>query len=766
MKMTRLQSCPPHPMVRLPHADHGGHPLVPHEAIVQSFQKIIASSSHLNPHRAKKSGGDLDLCGRKVVEYLDGDPEDWSMIWTANTTASIRILMDHYEFGGAPLIGIDIRSHTSAAVPSKQIAQKGCGQVFYFSTLGSIPVGGLLGDEVQRVDHQGGPIVNSLLDYLPGGHFTDALSWPRHPLLMIPSVSNYDGCHCDVSAIQRFVSAWKCEGVDWRVCIDAAKSFGDGSLRLSNLMEVADYVVFSMFKLCGLSNGVGCLLVRRAPLSLFPLIQDSSGPHHYPCYGGGGVVQWSPTTDHVIPTPELPLRMSTGTPPYLSILHNIDMMETWGKWNAGGRMNRNANTLAKLLISNLPLGLILLNGHPSYYRSFQGSTVLLGIHHPRHHRFAYRSEFPESRIEGGELWRTGPCCNYGGYYTVVNGISVLSTQLSEGCDRTDKSCESANSSLPVTLRVSFGGLNDRRDVRAVIRELTSLTKLLKIEPHRVADLVTYPLKGCSTGIHLRSVHVSPSAGLPHDRLYHLKGSLITPDEFEISPSAVTLSKKPLWQGFALRPSLSLYGVPWLILPLEASDRDVYISSDLSSDGLTPLLATSVSDDGEVQLSSYHIHNILKWSTDLSNDGPIIFHRHRTSPMKDVSFVEATQVELIDQFCGGEGKIPWQQFRANVLLVGEQEQEQENHSNITRPIVLSNGGEMMSRRFIARGCEWISRCQKINRTEHTSLTDLNLYWKLLSLAKNLGGEGVFVGVKSRNAEGVLEVGDIVHILPDC
>eukprot|EP00915_Cephaloidophora_sp_WS-2016_P004955 GHVH01006601.1.p1 GENE.GHVH01006601.1~~GHVH01006601.1.p1 ORF type:complete len:464 (+),score=57.48 GHVH01006601.1:38-1429(+) len=363
MKMTRLQSCPPHPMVRLPHADHGGHPLVPHEAIVQSFQKIIASSSHLNPHRAKKSGGDLDLCGRKVVEYLDGDPEDWSMIWTANTTASIRILMDHYEFGGAPLIGIDIRSHTSAAVPSKQIAQKGCGQVFYFSTLGSIPVGGLLGDEVQRVDHQGGPIVNSLLDYLPGGHFTDALSWPRHPLLMIPSVSNYDGCHCDVSAIQRFVSAWKCEGVDWRVCIDAAKSFGDGSLRLSNLMEVADYVVFSMFKLCGLSNGVGCLLVRRAPLSLFPLIQDSSGPHHYPCYGGGGVVQWSPTTDHVIPTPELPLRMSTGTPPYLSILHNIDMMETWGKWNAGGRMNRNANTLAKLLISNLPLGLILLNGH-------------------------------------------------------------------------------------------------------------------------------------------------------------------------------------------------------------------------------------------------------------------------------------------------------------------------------------------------------------------------------------------------------------------
>jgi len=525
---------------RPPHADHGGHPLIPKKEAVDAFEKVILSHHPLNPHTSKKSKGELYELGNQIITDLEGETNDWNMVWSNNTTGAIRLLFDHYYWGSGkkPVLGIDIRNHTSAAIPAKQCAVKQalltCGRniggkggtwsgsdsdidastndtldevpIFYFSTIGDVPLGGILSQSPSHLfqdpesyksllekseNYMFRPaVVLSLRNYMPGTpglleQLFDGTQFSRRPLLVIPSTSNLDGATVNLVTLKEFLGKWKEKGIYWRVLIDGAKSFGDGNLNLRELKDVADYITFSMYKQCGMSTGVGCLLIRSKSESIEPLISGLHDPRYRPNYGGGGVTTWDPCGLSVLPSNDISLRMSTGTPPIMSILHQIEMMKAFRKIekDKGTTNYHQANTLAKMLIFNLPSGVLCVNCHPSMWSVFRGTTVLLSILHPSYNDTLVCYEHLDGTISQDHgLWRSGPCCNYGGFYSVLSGKRHNFTdenECEEGFFKCSQSKVTDYGAMPAVFRVSFGLLNRPRDVEAVINKLTSLMDTLR-----------------------------------------------------------------------------------------------------------------------------------------------------------------------------------------------------------------------------------------------------------------------------------------------
>jgi len=515
------------------HADHGGHPLIPKQEAVDAFEKVVLSHHPLNPHTSKKSKGELYDLGNEVITSLEGECEDWKMVWTSNTTGAIRLLFDHYYWGvdKKPVLGIDIRNHTSAAVPAKQCAvkqallssRKGRGEsqdpridgpqfrgslaegevpIFYFSTNGDVPIGGVLSQSPaysfqdtanchSLIEDLRPGVLLGLHNYYPGlpGRLEQLFEDPdsrytSRPLLIIPSTSNLDGATVNLTALKEFLVKWKDKGIHWRVLIDAAKSYGDGNLNLRELKEIADYISFSMYKQCGMSTGVGCLLIRTKPESIEPLISGLSDPSYRPNYGGGGVSTWDPCGLNVTPSNDLTLRMSTGTPPVMSILHQIEMLKAFRniEQEKGITNYEQANSLAKMLIFNLPTGVVSVNCHPGMWNVFRGTTVLLAILHPRYKNTLVCFHHMDSTISQDHgLWRSGPCCNYGGFYTVLNGKKHNFEDEGQ-CDENNVNCADKITdygTMPAVFRVSFGLLNRPRDVKSVVLKLKLLLKSLR-----------------------------------------------------------------------------------------------------------------------------------------------------------------------------------------------------------------------------------------------------------------------------------------------
>jgi len=98
---------------RPPHADHGGHPLIPKKEAVDAFEKVILSHHPLNPHTSKKSKGELYELGNQIITDLEGETNDWNMVWSTNTTGAIRLLFDHYYWGSGKKTGTRYRYQES-----------------------------------------------------------------------------------------------------------------------------------------------------------------------------------------------------------------------------------------------------------------------------------------------------------------------------------------------------------------------------------------------------------------------------------------------------------------------------------------------------------------------------------------------------------------------------------------------------------------------------------------------------------------------------
>ncbi|KAF3003500.1 hypothetical protein E8E13_004604 [Curvularia kusanoi] len=217
--------------------DHGGTTLAS-RSLLDSFCAQMRSSILSNPHsdgsKPSFSAVMVEQTRQKVLRLFDADPEQWDVVFTANATAAIKLVMEcfagHEE-------GFDYlyhhNAHTSLVGVREQSQNSHC-----LATL----------EETEY--------------WLSGGHLLPKEESPDRPILFAyPAQSNMNGERLPLSWPSRIRGSAHHHNA--YTLLDAAALVSTSPLDLSNHATAPDFVAMSFYKIFGFPD-LGALLVRKA----------------------------------------------------------------------------------------------------------------------------------------------------------------------------------------------------------------------------------------------------------------------------------------------------------------------------------------------------------------------------------------------------------------------------------------------------------------------------------------------------------------------
>jgi selenocysteine lyase/cysteine desulfurase len=181
--------------------DYTGSGLYP-ESLVRADAERLLSSVDGNPHSDARMAERVECTRLAILQWLDADPSDYTVIFTANATAAIRLVGESYQFGSLALLA---DNHNS--------------------------INGLrcFAGQVQYVDE------------------------PAGELFAYPAQSNFSGA--------QYPLEWT---LDRETLLDAAAYVPTHALSLR--VYHPTFVVLSFYKIFGYPTGVGALVVRHDAL--------------------------------------------------------------------------------------------------------------------------------------------------------------------------------------------------------------------------------------------------------------------------------------------------------------------------------------------------------------------------------------------------------------------------------------------------------------------------------------------------------------------
>jgi selenocysteine lyase/cysteine desulfurase len=189
-----------------------------------------------NPHSesapSRASTDAIEAARAAVLAYIGLDPAEYAVIFTANTSAAIKLVAEAYRFGPRRGFVLSADNHNSVNGIREYARRAGA------------PVAVLPLDSELRLD-----------DPIPrlAGH-RDA----EGGLFAFPAQSNFSGVKHPLSLIA------DAQRLGYDVLIDAAGLRGTALPDLAG--SGADFIALSFYKLFGLPTGVGALIARHAAL--------------------------------------------------------------------------------------------------------------------------------------------------------------------------------------------------------------------------------------------------------------------------------------------------------------------------------------------------------------------------------------------------------------------------------------------------------------------------------------------------------------------
>jgi selenocysteine lyase/cysteine desulfurase len=209
-----------------------------------SNRQIDAHSSRLktsvfgNPHSengpSRASTAVIDRARAAVLDFLDASPAKYAVVFTANTSAAIKLVAESYPFGKQRGLVLSADNHNSM----NGIRQFACARGAKVKYL-------LLDDELTLDDPL--PNLENFCGELGG-------------LFGYPAQSNFSGVKHSLD----YVGDAQAMGYD--VILDAAAYMPTNKLSLTKCP--ADFVAFSGYKILGYPTGVGALVARREKLAM------------------------------------------------------------------------------------------------------------------------------------------------------------------------------------------------------------------------------------------------------------------------------------------------------------------------------------------------------------------------------------------------------------------------------------------------------------------------------------------------------------------
>ena len=211
-----------------------------------------------NPHSqhgaSRASECALDGARAATLRFLEADPSDYEVIFTANASAALKLVGEAYPFSRARGLTLSADNHNSV-VGLREYARAANADVTVL------------------------PVTDALTLRDPHARLLDVRRSGKAGLLAFPFRSNFSGVAHPLDLIA--------EGrrLDFDVLLDAAGLGAAGGLSLRD--HPADFVALSFYKLFGLPTGLGALVARRESLSRL----------RRPWFAGGGVAYVSVSHD-------------------------------------------------------------------------------------------------------------------------------------------------------------------------------------------------------------------------------------------------------------------------------------------------------------------------------------------------------------------------------------------------------------------------------------------------------------------------------------
>lgn len=459
--------------------DHAGTTLYSKE-LMERFHAEMVGSLLGNPHSASPSSQRstqlVENVRLELLKFYNADPEHFDLVFTANATAAIKIVMETFRSHKDGFwYGYHCDSHTS-----------------------------LVGvREAAKVHHcfESDDEVSLWIDRNDSGDS----SIPH--LLAYPAQSNMNGRRLPLSWCRRLRHSAQSRRA--YSLLDSAAYASTSPIDLSDVKAAPDFTVVSIYKTFGFPD-LGALIVRK---ECAPLFQKR-------CYFGGGTVdmvvclkeQW-----HAKKSGDLHEQLEDGTLPIHSILALKTAMRTHHElFGTLERVSRHTARLAKQLYEGL-ISLKHGNGRElsTVYRNTaseygdaatQGPIVAFNLRDSRG-KWISNTEMEKLASVRNIHLRTGGVCNPGG---VGQSLGLSPWEMRENFSaghRCGNENDVLNGKPTGVIRVSLGAMSTSSDVQRFLdfideffveREPSISPSIPPVTSHfYIESLTVYPVKSCA-----------------------------------------------------------------------------------------------------------------------------------------------------------------------------------------------------------------------------------------------------------------------------
>jgi selenocysteine lyase/cysteine desulfurase len=220
----------------LVYLDYTGAAL-PSQSQLDAHQALVAGATLGNPHAdhapSRASTALVEAARHATLKFLDADPTEYGVCFTANASAAAKLVGEAFRFGPKGVLALTADNHNSINGLREYALRAGTG-------LHILPLDSelRLTDAESRLSTRGGARVPRLLAMPAQSNFSGV----RHPLSL-------------VSVAQR---------LGYTVLLDAAAYVPTSALSLRRVKP--EFVVLSFYKIFGFPTGVGALVARRDAL--------------------------------------------------------------------------------------------------------------------------------------------------------------------------------------------------------------------------------------------------------------------------------------------------------------------------------------------------------------------------------------------------------------------------------------------------------------------------------------------------------------------
>ncbi len=201
----------------------------------RAYDRLLADDLFGNPHSlhtaSAASTRAIETARARVLSMLDAG-DDYTVCFTANTSAAVRLVAEAYPFGADTPLLLSADNHNSVNGIREYARRRGA------------PVHYLPLDRELRLQD-----ASALIEANARGR----------GLLAFPAQSNFSGLRHPLSLISTAHQS------GFRVLVDAAAYLPGAAMSLRT--DPADFVVLSFYKLFGLPTGLGALVARKDALA-------------------------------------------------------------------------------------------------------------------------------------------------------------------------------------------------------------------------------------------------------------------------------------------------------------------------------------------------------------------------------------------------------------------------------------------------------------------------------------------------------------------